>query len=68
MLRGCWAKIWANLIMSGLLFSVLARVIMASAEFCWSQGPAAASRVEKAVTEMLLHWSAPPAAFCDTAN
>lgn len=48
--------------MSASLLSCFAKSIMASAEFCWSQGPAAAKRVEKAVTEMGLHFSPPPAA------
>ena len=62
MLRGCCAKICANLIMSASLFSVFARSTIASAEFCWSQGPAAARSVVNAVTETGLHCSAPPAA------
>ena len=62
MLRGCWAKIWANLIMSASLLSVFARSIIASAESCWSQGPAAARSVVNAVTEMGLHSTLPPAA------
>ena len=33
MLRGCWAKIWANLIISGE-FSFLERSIIVSALFC----------------------------------
>lgn len=62
MLRGCCAKIWANLIMSASLLSVFARSTIASAESCCSQGPAAASSVVNAVTETGLHVSAPPAA------
>lgn len=61
-LRGCCAKICANLIMSGSLFRVWARSTIWSAAFCWSQGPAAARRVVNAFTEMVLHWPAPPAA------
>jgi len=44
------------------LFRVFARLIMASPEFCWSQGPAAARRVAAAVTAIGLHWVEPPAA------
>ena len=63
-LRGCCTKICVNLIMSASLLSVFARSIIASAEFCWSHGPAAASSVVNAVTETGLHLSAPPAASC----
>lgn len=64
-LRGCCAKICANLIMSASLLRVFARSIIASAESCCSQGPAAARRVVKAVTETGLHFSPPPAASCE---
>lgn len=47
--------------MSASLFNVLARSIIWSAASCCSQLPAAARRVEKAVMESGLHWSAPPA-------
>ena len=66
-LRGCCAKICANLIMSASLLSVLARSTIASAESCCSQGPAAARSVVNAVTEIGLHCSAPPAASYGTS-
>ncbi len=63
-LRGCWAKICASLIMSASLLSCFARSIIASAESCWAQGSAAARSVLNAVTAMGLHLSAPPALVC----
>ena len=63
MLRGCWLKIWASLIIAASPLSCLARSIIWSAAFCCSHGPAAARRVVNAVTERGLHCAPPPALF-----
>ena len=63
-LRGCCAKICANLIVFGSLLSVLARSTILSAASCCSQGPGAARSVPNAATATGLHCWPPPAANC----
>ena len=60
--RGCWANIWASLIISALLLSCFARSIILSAPFCWSQTAPDSCKLLNAVTATLLQvFCVPPA-------